>query len=92
MQRIAKIMNLHFTSSPNLHTVTRSNQEQIRFIIDYFFKTMKGMKSLEYRIWARSFLKVNKSIETMEKYQKMMRDIRSIRHDKNFNRIMKDDK
>lgn len=45
---------------------------------------MKGMKSLEYRIWARSFSKENKNFESLSKVQNLMRNIRSIRLDKNF--------
>ena len=35
---------------------------------------MKGLKSLEYRIWA---LKENKNFESMSKVQNLMRNIRS---------------
>ena len=42
---------------------------------------MKGLKSLEYRIWA---LKENKNFESMSKVQNLMRNIKSIRLDKNF--------
>ena len=55
-------------------------------IINYYFKTMKGMKALEYRIWARSFNKT-KDFESMIKIRNIMRNIRSIRLDKNFKRI-----
>lgn len=42
------------------------------------------MKSLEYRIWARSFSKNNKNFESLSKVQNLMRNIRSIRMDKNY--------
>lgn len=45
---------------------------------------MKGMKSLEYRIWARSFSAINKTFDSLSKDQNLMRNIRSIRLDKNF--------
>jgi hypothetical protein len=48
---------------------------------------MKGMKSLEYRIWARSFNKKligSTRFEYLSKVQTQMRNIRSIRLDKNF--------
>jgi hypothetical protein len=45
---------------------------------------MKGMKALEFRIWARSFSKKEKDFESMIKIQNLMRSIRSIRLDKNF--------
>jgi hypothetical protein len=50
---------------------------------------MKGMKSLEYRIWARSFNKKGskrkeESYIYLVKVREQMRKIRSIRFDKNF--------
>lgn len=42
------------------------------------------MKALEYRIWARSILKQDKNFTTLSKTQNLMRSIRSIRLDKNF--------
>ena len=66
---------------------------------------MKGMKALEYRIWARSFNKIknksfdprsfifqitegkkngNTKFEYLTKIREQMRNIRSIRLDKNF--------
>lgn len=42
------------------------------------------MKSLEYRIWARSFSKENKNLDSLTKVRNLMRKIRSIRLDKNF--------
>lgn len=41
------------------------------------------MKALEYRIWARSFNK-KKDFESMTQIKNLMRNIRSIRLDKNF--------
>ena len=45
---------------------------------------MKGMKALEYRIWARSFETPNKDFEYLMKIRNTMRNIRSIRLNKNF--------
>jgi hypothetical protein len=55
---------------------------------------MKGMKSLEYRIWARSFTKsknyvVHERLEYLTKIRDQMRQIRSIRLDKNFKNLNK---
>jgi hypothetical protein len=46
---------------------------------------MKGMKSLEYRIWARSFGK-NNNYESLLRIQAWMRRIRTIRYDLEFRR------
>lgn len=36
-------------------TLDASDKKSLKFIKDFFFKTMKSRKSLIYRIWARSF-------------------------------------
>ena len=62
-----------------------TGSNEIEFIVKYYFKTMKGMKALEYRIWARSFSAIDKKdFEYMTKIHNLMRNIRSIRLDKNF--------
>jgi len=43
---------------------------------------MKGMKALEYRIWARSFNKNKGNYEELNKIRNLMREIRLIRLDK----------
>jgi hypothetical protein len=34
-----------------------TNSRAIENIIKYFYNTMKGMKAVEYKIWARSYVK-----------------------------------
>lgn len=87
MKAISLILNISFYPGNNgkiSHHVVTSNKEEVSFVVKYFFKTMKGMKALEYRIWARSFNKKDHSHETLAKIQNLMRNIRSIRLDKNF--------
>lgn len=38
------------------YTIVTTNSRAIENIIRYFHNTLKGMKSVEYRIWARSYL------------------------------------
>jgi hypothetical protein len=46
------------TYSKNTHyTVVTTNSRSIENIIKYFNNTMKGMKSFEFRVWARSYVK-----------------------------------
>lgn len=73
------VKNTHFSLS------TGSGQI-LPFIINYYANTMKGMKALEYRIWSRSFNKKirGKGFEDLSKVQQQMRNIRSIRLDKNW--------
>ena len=60
-------------------SIDTTNSKTIKKISNYFFKTMKGMKSFEYRIWARSFDKKEKSFKYLLKIQKLMRKIRLVR-------------
>ena len=84
LEAIAKILGLTVTKKKNYNTVVTTKAERVEFLVTYYHKTMKGMKSLEYRIWARSFSKNNKNFESLSKVQNLMRNIRSIRQDKNF--------
>ncbi|BDI12831.1 hypothetical protein, partial (mitochondrion) [Phanerochaete sordida] len=84
LEAIAKILGLTVTQKKTYNTVVTTKAERIEFLVTYYHQTMKGMKSLEYRIWARSFSKKNKNFESMLKIQNLMRNIRSIRLDKNF--------
>lgn len=46
-----------FRSKHNHYILDTTNSKAIENIIEYFHNTMKGMKSVEYRIWARSYAK-----------------------------------
>jgi len=83
LRAISLILGLKVTEKKTYFTVVTTNTEAIKNIADYYLKTMKGMKALEYRIWARSFNK-KKDFESMSNIQNLMRKIRSIRLDKNF--------
>ena len=50
LESIAFILNMKFYHKQTYMTVVTTNSDVISQIIDYYFKTMKGMKSLEYRI------------------------------------------
>ena len=84
LEAIAMIFQVKVTKKKTYNTVLVSSNKDIQFIVKYYHKTMKGMKALEYRIWARSFNKQHKNYEYMMKIQNLMRNIRSIRLDKNF--------
>jgi len=62
--------------------ITQStNQETVKLIIKYFSNAMKGRKSLEYRIWSKSFNNRACGCEYLLKNQEILRCLRSIRHD-----------
>jgi LAGLIDADG endonuclease len=84
LEGIAKILHMNVTDKKTYSTVVTCNKTTIIHIIDYYRDTMKGMKSLEYRIWSRSFSKKKQDYATLFKTRELMRSIRSIRLDKKF--------
>lgn len=48
---------VRFKSNHNHYILDTTNSKAIENIIKYFHNTMKSMKSVEYRIWARSYTK-----------------------------------
>jgi len=79
LEAIAVIFQVKVTKKKLYNTVIVSSLKDIPQIVEYFHKTMKGMKALEYRIWARSFNSKNKNFDYLLKIQNLMRNIRSIR-------------
>ena len=87
LEAIAKILQGDkgkVTKKNTYNTIIFTGSKDIQFIVKYFHKTMKGMKAREYRIWARSFETPNKDFEYLMKIRNTMRNIRSIRLNKNF--------
>lgn len=91
---IGFILGMNVITKKTHFSVVSTNSQVIKDIILYFNSTMKGMKSLEYRIWARSFTKGQKNVgperfEYLTKIRDQMRQIRSIRLNKNFKNLNK---
>nr|YP_010721300.1 LAGLIDADG homing endonuclease [Cyathus jiayuguanensis]WDS46494.1 LAGLIDADG homing endonuclease [Cyathus jiayuguanensis] len=63
------------TKSGTFSLVT-TNSRAIENIIKYLKNTMKGMKSVEYRIWSRSFIKHKGDFEKLEKIRSDVRIMR----------------
>lgn len=87
IRAIALVLNATFVTKNTHVTVISRSVASIPNIVNYYHGTIKGIKSLEYRIWARSFNKQCTGISRLEylsKVQNQMRNIRSIRLDKNF--------
>ena len=87
LEGIALVLNATLVTKKTYISVKAESNASIPHIIKYFNNTMKGMKSLEYRIWARSFNKQCTGVKRYEyllKVQDQMRNIRSIRLNKNF--------
>lgn len=76
---ISQILGLKVSTKKNYNTVVTTNSRAISNIIEYYSKTMKGMKSLEFRIWQRSYVKHKGNFVELTKVRNKMRSIRSIR-------------
>ena len=83
LKSIALILGILLTKKKQYNSVVTTNSRAINNIINYYKNTMKGMKALEYRIWARSFIKNKGNYNELYKVRNTMRNIRSIRLDKN---------
>jgi LAGLIDADG endonuclease len=53
-----------------------TNSRAIENIIKYFKNTMKGVKSLEYRIWARSYVKHKNDFNKLYEIRNIIRNLR----------------
>jgi LAGLIDADG endonuclease len=87
LDAIGYLLNLTVVKKKTYYTVGTTNAKLVANVISYFHNTMKGMKSLEYRIWSRSFNKFKAGsvrFDYLTKVRNQMRKIRSIRLDKNF--------
>lgn len=90
LEAIGIILNLRVKIKKTHLEVGTSSPTLIPKIINYYTGCMKGMKSLEFRIWSRSYNKNCKGIERynalarLTKVRNQMRNIRSIRLNKKF--------
>lgn len=79
LQAISHMLGIR--TKANIHgfnSVGTANSRAIENVIKYFVNTMKGMKSFEYRIWARTYVKHKGDFEVLKKIQAKMR-LRRIR-------------
>ena len=60
----------------NHHILDTTNSKSIENIIGYFQNTMKGVKSLEFKIWARSYIKNKGNYEKLVSIRDVIRKIR----------------
>ena len=57
--------------------IDTTNSRSIENLIQYFQRSMKGMKSVEFRIWERSYSKHKGDFKKLEMIQKQMRYLRA---------------
>lgn len=57
LSAIGCILGIKTISKKTYHTVVTTNSRSIQNIIEYYHNTMKGMKSFEFRVWSRCYVK-----------------------------------
>jgi hypothetical protein len=60
----------------NHYILDTTNSRAVENTIDFFYNTMKGMKSVEYRIWARSYNKHKGDYKKLTEIRSIIRDLR----------------
>jgi len=61
------------TKKAGYFSIVSTNSRAIENIIKYYHNTMKGMKSAEFRIWARSYVKHKGDFVALEKIRNNVR-------------------
>lgn len=70
-----------FKKKYNHHMIDTTNSRAISNVSKYFLNTMKGMKSVEYRIWSRSFKNNKGDFEKLYKVRELLRKLRTKKAD-----------
>jgi hypothetical protein len=65
----------------NYYLLDTTNSRGIKNVSGYFLNTMKGMKSVEYRIWSRSFNNHKGDYAELYKVKNILQKLRTIRAD-----------
>ncbi len=77
LEAIRSVLHISTTvkdkSKDNYHTLDTTNSRAIENIIDYFKNNLIGMKAVEYKIWARSYLKDKGSYENLVSIRETLR-------------------
>jgi Cytochrome C and Quinol oxidase polypeptide I/LAGLIDADG endonuclease len=72
--------NVLFKSKHNSYTLVTTNSRAIENIISYYDHTMKGMKAVEYKIWARAYNKYKNNWLALNKIREQIRKLRTLRN------------
>jgi len=67
---------VRFKEKHNYYILDTTNSRTVEYLLDYFKDTMKGVKSLEYKIWARSYTKHKGNYDKLSNIRDTIRKIR----------------
>ena len=82
LEAMALILKVIVITNITNNTAEVTGSKNIQNIVKFYHQKMKGMKALEYKIWARSFTKNKIDFDYMTNIQNLMENIRYIRLDK----------
>lgn len=68
--------NVHYKKAGH-YTIVTTNSRAIENIIKYYKNTMKGIKSVEYRMWARSYVKDKGNYVALNKIRNNVRRMKT---------------
>lgn len=77
-QKFKIVSKVRYREKYNFYILETTNSRSIENIISFFSKKLKGVKSLEFKIWSRT-LKFKKDKIKILKVQKLLQKIRSFR-------------
>ena len=76
LEAISYLLDLTVVKKKTYYTVGTTNAKRVANIILYFHNTMKGIKSVEYRIWSRSYVRHKGDYKALEKIRSQVRNMR----------------
>lgn len=71
------VAKLKYNKKNNFYLLETSNNRNILYLIDYFHNYLKGIKSLEYRIWSRSYNKYKGNYQKLNTISQFLNYIRN---------------
>lgn len=78
LQAISYILKIPVVKKKTYNAVETTVKGKIPYLIDFYTGTIKGMKAVEFRIWARSFSKDPLKYENLIFVQALMRKLRKL--------------
>lgn len=90
LKAISLILGVNVVKKNTYNAVVTTNSRAIENIISYYHNCIKGMKAVEFRIWARSYAKHKGKYEKLSKIREIIRKLRFTRLDKDFKNINED--
>ncbi len=88
LEAISRVLGISVSKKKTYNSIVTTNSRAISNIIDYYSNTMKGIKAVEFRIWARSYAKYKGQYVELHRIRENVRAFREIRLNKDFKKIV----